>query len=93
MKSAGMTGLHANQNKEKKIMDNSIRDEGYGCWHIQTYQPDGKNNLLGPLVGHLLVDSKLYTVRTSMDGDGVTIIVVPSQNVAYVTNEDPTVKR
>lgn len=69
-------------------MDNSIRDEGYGHWCIQTYQPDGKNGILGPFVGNLLVDSKLYTIKASSSNGilGDTMIVVPSQNVAYVTN-------
>lgn len=76
-------------------MDNSIRDEGFGHWFIQTYQPDGKNDRLGPFRGHLLVDSKLYTVKVNAGNNstGTTVIVVPSQNVAYVSNEDPAINR
>lgn len=75
-------------------MDNSIRDEGFGHWYIQTYQPEGKNDKLGPFIGNLLVDSKLYTVKTNIsdyDRIGTTVIVVPSQNVAYVSNENPNI--
>lgn len=92
-----MSELHVSQTKEKEIMDNSIRDEGFGHWYIQTYQPDGKNDRLGPFRGNLLVDSKLYTVKVNMSQErgqiGTTVIVVPSQNVAYVSNEDPAINQ
>jgi hypothetical protein len=92
-----MNELHVGQTKEKEIMDNSIRDEGFGHWCIQTYQPDGKNDRLGPFRGNLLVDSKLYTVKVNVSLEtgkaGTTVIVVPSQNVAYVSNEDPALNK
>ena len=70
-------------------MDNTIKDEGFGRWVFQTYQPkDGEQ--LGPYEGRLLVDSKLYIVQRNATSNGVpqaiTIVAVPSQNVAYVTN-------
>lgn len=75
------------------IRDNSIRDEGLGVWKIQTYQPENGSSMLGPFYGHLLVDSKLYTIKANyapMDGTlGTTVLAVPSQNVAYVINVDP----
>lgn len=71
-------------------MDNLVRDEGYGHWFIQTYQPEG-GECLGPFNGTLLIDSKLYLVKantndTDSDMSGTTIAVVPSQNVANVIN-------
>jgi hypothetical protein len=78
-------------------MDNTIRNEGFGHWVIQAYQPDSSMSRLGPFVGELLVDSKLYTVCKALDSSEgksfVTSIVVPSQNVAYVINEDPVLNQ
>lgn len=65
-------------------MDNSVRNEGYGKWHIQTYQPESQNGV-GPYEGVLLIDSKLYIIKQN-DNLDTTIAVVPSQNVAYVVN-------
>lgn len=70
---------------------NAISCRGYGLWEVVVYKNGGEDSSRQPpaVEGFLYIDSgKYYVVEEdeSTSVEGITLLVVPSGNVAYALN-------
>lgn len=71
------------------MAENILQDKGQGNWVFCLYQPT-PNSDLGPFTGKLEITKDFHCVKTE---NNICLVIVPSPNIAYVTNKEIGAKR